>query len=206
MKQLTVTGVGKTSETPDTVEIDFTLSVINQDYAACNAQSAVAFESLRQAVYRAGLQPDTLRTASFRLSARYEHKGGEKVFVGYECAHRLVLRFALDIPLLDAVMAELGDSGAYADFSVRFMLYDDRAVKNNLLQAAVADAAEKAATIASAAGKRLGDVVSITYGSGEPNLYSHTEYARPRLMAASLSVQPENVENVDSVTVVYELL
>lgn len=211
MTQLTVKGTGSVREKPDTVEIVFTLSVVREVYADCAAEAVVQLERLRAALEQAGHKSAALKTSSFQLSARYDNKpapkgGYERVFAGYECTHRLTLRFRLIASLLDATLAAVGDGGAYADFSVRFMLKDDRKTKAALLKVCAADARDKAETLAAALGKRLGDVLSVEYGAHAPTPYSRTEFApKARVMAASLDITPEDVENTDSVTVVYAL-
>lgn len=215
MRQITVRGTGTTAVRPDTVELGFTLHTERAVYAETAAAAAEASDKLRAAVVRAGLSDKALKTAAFSLNAKYDTvpdgKGGHtRVFAGYVCTERLTLRFPLDMALLDKVLGETGESGAAAEFTVRFTRRQERAVKDALIKAAVRDAAHKAAVLAEAAGETLGALVAIEYGASPVNLYSRTEFSRdsnPKVRAAAaFAFTPEDIENTDTVTAVYELL
>ena len=139
-----------------------------------------------------------------------DRSGHTRVFAGYVCTERLTLRFPLDMALLDKVLGETGESGAAAEFTVRFTRRQERAVKDALIKAAVRDAAHKAAVLAEAAGETLGALVAVEYGASPVNLYSRTEFSRdsnPKVRAAAaFAFTPEDIENTDTVTAVYELL
>ena len=98
------------------------------------------------------------------------------------------------------------------EFRFSFFVGDVEASKNELLGKAVADAKEKAAVLASAAGCTLKDIVSIDYSWGEIELevspYKRTMLAEDVAMAPDeacyeMDIEPDDIEMSDTVTVVW---
>lgn len=94
------------------------------------------------------------------------------------------------------------------EFRFSFFVGDVEASKNELLGKAVADAKEKAAVLASAAGCTLKGIVSIDYSWGgielEASPYKRTMLAEDAAMASDeacyeMDIEPDDIEMSDTV-------
>lgn len=216
MRTIRVTGKGQIKVRPDVTGITMTLSRLDQDYGGALRRSAEDTEILKDALAAFDFARTDLKTLSFNVDAEYEgyqDRDGSyrQRFVGYRFRHLLKLEFASDNERLGRILCALAQSTAEPELRISYTVSDPEAAKNELLDRAVADAKEKAAVLARAAGVALKEIQSIDYSWGEINFE-----ARPmadgieakRLMAANsvdLDLEPDDIRVSDTVTVLWEI-
>jgi uncharacterized protein YggE len=213
-RTLTVRGSGNVKAAPDLVIITMKQTTITPDYTETTERAALDVEAIRKAIVSAGHKRDALKTTDFNISAEYESIRDEagdwkQQFKGYACTHRLKLEFGLDMKRLGETMNAVAKSGISPEFEIAFSIKDKAAIQAELLEKAVANAAEKAAILAKASGVSLGAISHIDYSWQELRLYSNTRFAESRSsklsIASDMQFEPEDVEANDTVTVVWAI-
>jgi hypothetical protein len=213
-RTITVKGTGRVSAKPDLVVIEMNLETTKRDYAQTLELATAELDSLRTALVAVGHDDKALKTASFNIQTKYESykKNDEwkQRFVGYTCTHGLSLEFDLDMPTLGRTLGAITECKAAPRFNIQFSVKDPEAVKEQLLENAVRNAAEKAKILAKAAGVNLGVITHIEYSWGDLRLYSETdmkvcecEAAAPKDLA--MDIEPDDIDASDNVTVVWTI-
>ncbi len=204
-----VQGRGEVGAEPDLVVLSFKASDRSVDYADAVARATRSVESLRGTLEEHGVARTDLKTVQFRVETDYEwdsdHK--EHLFLGYVATH--ALRLVLDRThdpgkVLQAIALEAPG----VEVRISFEVGDRRGFRQRLLAAAVEAAHENAATIARAAGVRLGPVLGIEYGWTEVRYSSSLNMDTmdlSELAAPVISFEPEEVRGEESVTVTYAI-
>lgn len=214
LRTMTVKGKGYASAPPDTAEINMELIATRDTYDRAMKDAARKLELLREALKPHGFDKQDIKTLSFHVDAYYEYHrdaaGAEKrQFMGYRYQHRLRIEFPMDSPRLAKILTHLAESAADPELSVHFKLKDRKTVEEALLEDAILDATQKARLLATASQVALGSILSITYDWKEIELYAQPVYESARMLmepaAAGMDMEPQDIENSDTVTVVWEL-
>lgn len=215
-KQIVVKGKGSVSARPDLIVIAITLQSRHAEYAKTIAKGAAELESIRDAIVKAGLEAEDLKTTNFSVDTEFEsirdQKGNyENIFRGYVCRHGLKIEFDFDMKRLSEVIHQIARCKARPEFTIRFSVRDKDAVCEQLLINATENARVKAEVLTKAAGVRLGELVSIDYNWGEIHLYSQTNYEDSCMSGAPnegahIDIEPDNIDVQDTVTFVWEII
>lgn len=212
-----VTGRGKVSAKPDTIRVNINADGTYPEYADAIRKSAEDTELLRMAMASAGLDPKELKTSYFNVNTEYENYqydtyNWKQKFIGYKYIHSMYIQFPADNEVLGKVLGELSKCGVSADFNIDYTVKDTDALKNELLAKAVSDSREKAMALTEAAGVELGDIVNIDYSWGEMEIYTRSmcfggmdTKARVEDSSIDLSIEPEDINLQDTVTVIWEI-
>lgn len=215
MAKITVKGVGTVKTKPDCVIILLSLNVVDKDYTAAVNKANEKIEKLQSALSAECYAKDDLKTLNFNVSTEYDYvqKNGrnERVFRGYNCSYSLKLGFDFTAKTLANTLTAIANSGADAEFSIRFTVKEPEKVSEALLASATENARKKAEILCKASGKVLGELVSIDYNWSEISVYSDSNYAlaaAPRMMKAEACVPeftPDDINSSDSVAFVWEI-
>lgn len=209
-----VKGKGRVSMPPDCIEVSMALEVIHEDYAEAMKVAGRSLEDIRRALQDEGLDREDIRTTSFEVSTRYEHKhdryrNTQRVFVGYVISNHLKIEIDQDSKRLGRVLGALADCPANPDISIRYKLRDEVAVKEQLLRHAVQDAKAKASVLAESAGVTLGEMLSVDYSWGEIEFRQAAQFsvaeAPPAYAHAMVDLEPDLLEATDTVTIVWAI-
>jgi len=213
---ITVKGVGNVSSKPDMIIISLTQETLARDYGNTMEKAAADLDEIRKSIARAGYDPTELKTSSFNVNTKYERirdtQGNyQDQFKGYLCTHRLNFEFAYDMQELGKVLSEIAGCEAKPKFSIRFSVKDQDAMKERMLEDAVANAMSKANILAKATGVKLGEIMRIDYSWGEIEFYSPTSFddcfdsGKKLKRMRDFRIEPEDVEVSDTVTVVWTI-
>lgn len=213
MGTIRVTGEGSLRLRPDTVRLTLILTGRSMDYAEALKASSESVEELRSSVSAFGFERSDLKTLSFDVNTEYESYREDDVykqrFAGYSYRHALKLEFPADNDRLGAVLGTLTATSAHPELSIGYTVSDEERAKNDLLRDAVRDARDKAATLAGAAGLRLGEISSIDYSRARIDfevrpvnrLAADTVLAKAAPLA--MDIEPDDVSVSDTVTIVW---
>lgn len=213
-RTITIKGKGYASAPPDTVQVDMVLMTTKETYELAMQDAARKLERLRETLAPHGFEKEDIKSLTFSIDSHYEYQtrtSGEskRVFLGYRYDHRLRIGFPVDNDRLAKILAALAHSGTEVEFSILFKLKDRKSLEEALLIDAMLDARQKARTLCEAAEVELGQILSISYDWKEVELYAQPLYASARLMmeesAAGMDLEPEEIENSDTVTVIWEI-
>lgn len=173
---------------------------------------------LRNAVVSSGFAKEDLKTLSFNVRTNYEGETDEKgryrnVFAGYVCRYSLKLSFNMDTKRLAQTLTAISDSGANAEFSIKFTVKNPERVSAELLRSATENARQKAEVLCAASGAKLGTLLKIDYDWTDVNVYSASVYdnnmERERgitAMGAVPEFEPEDIRSSDSATFIWEIM
>ena len=219
MRTIKVTGTGTVKLKPDIMRLRLDLNGKEKDYAKTLERSSKDTEVLRSLFEDLGFAKEDLKTTGFSADPvyeGYEDKQGRwrQRFAGYEFHHRLKLDFPFDNDRLGKILAKLAKAKVDPEFSLGYTVKDPEAAKNQLLAAAVKDAAAKAEVLAEAAGVKLLGIQTMDYSIARVEM--EVMPAR-KLMATNdmamgameesmdLDIQPEDITASDTVTITWEL-
>jgi uncharacterized protein YggE len=211
MKTLKVQGKGEVSVTPDLCIYSVNVVAKNFVYATCYDVLNRMVDNLRGELLEAGVTAEQIKTTGYSITAvtSYSRELEKHVSDGYKGSHRVSVEVPLDKKLMDSVFTAMARSQSDQSISISFGVSDSEPARKQLLRNSVAVAKSNAETIAEAAGVTLGAIVSIDYGWSEVRFYDDTEYAPKCCEGAQPSppfIEPDNINQTDTVTVVYEIL
>lgn len=215
-RTITVKGVGTVSVKPDYITISLNIVSKDKEYSKSVENANKRIELLQKAVVSSGSAKEDLKTLSFDVHTNYEgvtdeHGRYRNVFAGYVCRYALKLSFDMDAKRLAQTLTAVSDSGADAEFSIKFTVKNPEMISAELLESAAANARQKAETLCAASGAKLGALISIDYDWTDINVYSPSAYKMDmeRGVAAAASVpefEPEDIRSRDTAAFVWELL
>lgn len=213
-----ISGEGEVFATPDTAE--FTFSLIEEGATTKIVKDAVAgkADAILQILKEKGIEDKDVKTTMYSLQPKYEWVQDKCVTV-YSCPGRSVQKgFTLtqsvqvkarDLDVAGEILGAISDAGATSVSDLAFTVYDDKALKDQAREGAIADARARAQKLAEALGVRLGRVVEFSEATDGyaplPFLAGRDEASMK--MEALPAVLPTGENRISSnVTIVYEIV
>lgn len=169
---LSLTGQGEATAVPDMAVLS--LGVVSEDRTARQALFANtrAMTALAEAMKIAGVEPKDLQTAGFSVNPKYSRprstQSGQQQapeIVGYTVRHTLSVRIR-DLGSAGRILDKAVSLGSNTISGLTFTLAEPKPLQNEARKAAMADALEKAALYAEAAGVSLGPIRTISESGG----------------------------------------
>ncbi|QWU16433.1 hypothetical protein SAMN04487895_10740 [Paenibacillus sophorae] len=207
---VSVVGKGELSMKPDIVYLS-----IGVDASASTAQEAQKTNGAKIQKLTAllkntwGISEKDIQTAEFYVQPNYTYneKEGQQV-KGYNAHH--VLRVAYrDLAKVGALLDAASEAGANNIGNARFAVEDTSAFEAQVIEKAMANADVKAAAIAKAAKRTLGQVLTVSQNDGgaSPVLYEENARAMANVAdsASGTAVQPGEVKITTQLSVMYQL-
>ncbi len=157
---ITVTGDGEQSLRPDIAILSFGVMREAETAQAAMQANNEAMAAVTRALKEAGIEDRDLQTAGIQISPRYEYpsdgRGGQTAeLVGYQVTNTLTVRVR-DLARAGDILDEAVSLGVNQGGGISFTNDDPSAALSDARRKAVADAMEKARTLAEAAGVSLG--------------------------------------------------
>lgn len=216
VRTIHVKGMGQASMSPDYVTISLKLSAKHKEYAHAMQIGAQQVDMLREAVVSAGFSADELKTTDFSVDSEYENEEYEengftryhRVFIGYECIHKLRLAFELDQERITKAMTAIEDCVAEPEASIVFTVKDARLMRDLIMDSAAEDARRKAEILCRASGVKLGNLLRIEYSWSKVEIDHYLDI--PMWMpkgkkSSTYNIQPDDVRGEDTVDFIWEI-
>ena len=205
--RILVTGQGSAELKPDMAVLNLTVTrEAKTARAALDANSAAMAKVLAE-LQAVGIEERDLQTSNFNIQPRYTQSprkaDGERPpprIAGYVVRNSLSVRVR-DIDLVGGVLDKSVELGVNEGGNIQFGNDDPSAAITKARKAAVADALDKARTLAAAAGVELGDILEISEQSRMPRPVPMMDAEMGMMRAASAPVPVAAGENSYSVTV-----
>jgi uncharacterized protein YggE len=153
-------------------------------------RNAQAMTSVQQAVRKAGIAQEAIRTLGVNLREDVDFVNGKRVPRGYVVTNSIEVRVD-DLDGLGKLMDAAVASGATGVGDVRFDLKDRAAAEREALKLAVADAKGLAEAAAAGAGLRLGSILRIEEHGERPAPI-------PMMRAATMAAPAQTVTPVEA--------
>lgn len=200
---ITASGTGTTSAAPDVAEMYFGVTLLATDAKQALAQAGTAAEAMTAAVKGAGVATDDIQTANISVYPQYTYREGKVASItGYSATVQIRVKLR-EFDAIGDVISAANRAGANEIGGPSFTLSDDASARAESIKSAVADARSRAQAMADAAGKSLGEIVSIGQtGSFIPAYQGGNAYDKGE---STVPVEPGKLDVTASVTVVFEL-
>ena len=209
---ITVTGQAEMDTLPQLAHFSATVSEFNADKETAVNQVNAAMDKLIVAVKTFGIADADITTQQVSV---YELDGGPEIMIypprpraesrGWQASNSIEITLR-DIEKASALTDLLQGSGATSVNGPNFTMDDTADLEIQLLTEAIADAREKAQTTASAAGRRLGKVITVSEsGNVMPLYYRGMEAVGSADVGVPAPIEPGTQTTSKTVTVVFEL-
>lgn len=178
-----VTGSGAASAAPDTANISLTISTSAEETTAASGENAAITDKVRTAVRELGISKSDIKTSNYNCFPVYDN---DNSISGYRVSNTLqvtVRNFSVINQVIDNSLA----AGATQISGLYFSLSDTSKLRSIAIQAAIADAKEKAEIIASSLGKTITGIDTITENSSD----SPRRYSNAMLLKAAASADTQ---------------
>ncbi|TGD76034.1 SIMPL domain-containing protein [Mangrovimicrobium sediminis] len=163
--EIAVTGEAQSLLVPDIAVLDLTVMREADTARAALDENSAAMRAVLEAMGKAGVEARDLQTSNFNIQPRYHYDKprGETPprIVGYTVRNSLAVTVR-DLEKLGAVIDRAVSLGVNEGGNIRFTNADPSVALEVARQLAVRDAMAKAATLAEAAGVRLGRILSLS--------------------------------------------
>ena len=201
---VTTTGYGEVTATPDMAT--FSVKVVDTTMTAEQAKQSVdkTVDDFLQNLADAGLSKDNITSSNLYLAPQYHYpKSGKAELVGYRASRSI-----------NVTVTNLADLNQYLDMAIQTGInqVDDIQLKvsnqaeyqQKARMAAIKDAQESAASLASGFGKQLGDIWRVNYNHNYPAPVLMRSMAMDSKQSAN-SYQDSTMVIRDQVDVIYKL-
>lgn len=205
-REIAVTGTGRVSAAPDQATIQIGVQITTPTLAEATQQASEAMTKVLDAIKAQGVDPKDIQTSTYNVNPIMSYKDGETATVtGYQVMN-VVTVTVKDLANVGKVLDAGMGAGANYLGGVFFGIADSTELDNEARTAAVKNAMSIAETLATAAGVKLGAVISISEGITTP---SPMPYMEGRVMAADAAsagpVETGSMEIVKTVTMRFEI-
>ena len=179
---------------------------------ARNASSLMTEKAVEILKDEFGITEESFTTDFMQISPYYEWVDGQRTLVGQKATQKLsIVLSGENLSKVGKVYDRLSVLDGISISSVSYSKLDTTEEVRNVREKAAEESVKKAEAYAKGVGKRVGEVISISDGSGVS--YPTVAYNSPKLMMAeasmdyaSTTIYQSDVTLSDSVTVVFTLI
>ena len=169
--RVVVSGEGEVAVAPDMAIVSLSVMREAETARAALDDANGAMSAVIAALKEAGIEPRDLQTSGLQINPRYVYPQdgtGEPRLTGYQVSNTLTIRVR-DIATVGQVIDRSVTLGVNQGGSITFANDDPSTARTEARKRAVRDAADKARTLAEAAGVELGAIIEMTeHASAEP--------------------------------------
>jgi uncharacterized protein YggE len=151
--------------TPDRAYVTFATETRGPKPDDVQKQNAAAMTRVQDAVARARVPADAIRTLGLNLQEEFDWANGKRTSRGYTASNSIEVRVD-DLATIGALIDAAVSAGATGVSAVRFDLKDRAGAEREALRLAVADARGRADAAAAGANAQVARVVKIEEGGG----------------------------------------
>lgn len=186
------TGQATVIAQPDRAFVTIAAESRSRNSGEAQRLNAEAMTAVLQAVQKAGVPKDAIRTIGYDLQPEFDYANGRQTFRTYVARNTVEVRLD-SIDRVGAVIDAAGTGGATSIGGIRFDVRNRETLEREALRQAVADARGRAEAAASGAGRTIDRVVRI-----EESVVP--EYPRPMMrmaaaeQAVSTPIAPSTLE------------
>ncbi len=201
---VTASGTGTTQAAPDTAEMYFGVTTTAADAKKALDDASAAAEQIISAVKKQGIAAEDIQTQDVSVYPQSAEQDGKQVITGYQASLSVRVKVR-DIARLGEVISAANAAGSNSIGGPSFTVADPAPFRAKAIDEAVADARRTAEAMARAAGKSVGEVLSISSSDvgPVPVMYGAADTAAG---AAKVPIEPGQLDITANVVVVFELL
>jgi uncharacterized protein len=201
---VTASGSGKTMAAPDEASMTFGVTKQNTNAKKALSEASAVAKDITSALKKQGIAAEDIQTSNVSIYPQQTDQSGKVVITGYQASISVTAKIK-DIGTLGEIITAANEAGADTISGPSFTISEDSKYRAVAIDKAVADARKSAEAMAKAAGKSVGDVLSMsTANVTYPIPMSGGAYSA-KDAAASVPIEPGQLEVTADVTVVFEL-
>jgi uncharacterized protein len=204
---ITVGGRANVAGTPDTLRLDLSVVATASSVSEALASANRSADSVQRSLLANGVGRKDLQTSGLSIQPDYDYSNGATPRLkGYQVSESISAKLRNLGRAGDAIGQAVGAGGnAVRVNGISLDLEDTGALVSSARDRAYADARAKAEQYAKAAGRSLGDVMSITEDVSTPSPIAVPYAAVDSAKSASVPIQPGSQDVSVSVTVVFTM-
>lgn len=203
----TVTGVGKTTITPNIALVTVGVTAQGQSVKGAQKDLNTKMDAISKSIKQLGVDTKDIKTSNYSINPRYDYQSSLQRIVGYDANSSLTIKVR-DMDKATSVVDVSTANGANQIGGISFDVDDRSKAENEARTLAVADAKSKAEIASKTAGFTLGKIVNYSEGS-------NTQPPRPMMLktmaagaenqAVPTTIEPGSTEISLQVTLSYQL-
>lgn len=165
--QLNVTGQATLSVQPERTIITYSISSTKDNYDEAVTTMANRINALTSSLMKIGFKKEEIKTSNFNIRQNRKYRQGEPKGEEYLASQTLEIRFDYSTKRLLEVLNKTASDESAPSVSIAFGLSEEqeKSVKKQLIQMAVADAKAKAQILAQETGYTIKGIQEINYGT-----------------------------------------
>ena len=166
-----VSGQGSVSAAPDIALAQLGVQTFAPELEAAMTANSRSMNTVIGALKAQGIADDDIQTANFSVNPQYDYEKETREIVGYWVDNRVRVTFR-DLSALGNALQSGIDAGANTVYDLRFTIDNRDELLSQARTLAVADARQRAQTLAEAAGVKLGKALNIRESSSTYPVYA----------------------------------
>ena len=165
---ITVVGQGEAFGRPDQAEVQVGVDILADSVAEATSQNEAIIQQIMDALEDEGIAAEDIQTTNYSLWAeqRYGDNGPEGI-AGYRVTNQVNVTIR-DIDAVSGVLEAVTAAGANSIYGVYFTVADPAALEAEARAQAMADARERAESLAELGSVELGQILVISEVIGQP--------------------------------------
>ena len=200
---VTASGAGTSQAAPDTAEMSFGVTTTSPNAKTALDEASRGAEQIATALKKQGIAGEDIQTQDVSVYPQSVDQDGKPVITGYQASLSVQVKVR-DISKLGEVISAANAAGANDISGPSFTIDDPAPARAKAIDEAVADARKSAEAMAEAAGKSVGEVLSMSSSDAGavPMAYSAADAGGS---AKSVPIEPGQLDISANVVVVFEL-
>lgn len=201
-----VTGEGKKTAVPNQADVSFGVTKTSLRISDAQTQVNIAINAILSELKKQGIAEKDIKTTNYSVYPSYDYANGRNSIRGYTVTQQINVKVK-PIDKVNNVVDLITQNGANMVGGISFSLDDNerKKLQQEARKEAVDAAKEKAQSLASLAGLRLGRIVDVQEGFAQEPIYQRgLELSAPTSNKVDTNITPgENTIQV-SITLSYE--
>lgn len=216
MGTIKVMGQGDVKFAPDVTRVTVEVEQILPTYQEAFDAGVRNTNLIKSLLAECALDTELAKTSRFDVNKHTVHKRVEKdewqwVIRGYKIRQIFSIDLQMGCPQLTSLLDQVGQKMAGVEIELGFAVSDTESARLKVIEAAVKDARRKAEVMATALGKRLGDVLNMNYGVPHESYYDGRVYEGVPAPcgvgdAAPMDITPSDLNGYATVEVSWDLI
>lgn len=207
--ELNVVGSATLSVKPDQVQIESGITIEKTTVQEARETVETVIKNFYVELEKAGIDKSLVKADDISVYPAYSYKDNKRELTGYIAERNVDIRLD-DFTLIPKVLDLAIKSGMNNVSNVKYGLKNSKDAKNAVRKLAIADAQEKAKSIADGFGVKIKKVASITYETADFENSRYMAMASNRTKAADGNgaagvYEPSDIKLSDQIRVTYEL-
>ncbi|WP_430812530.1 MULTISPECIES: SIMPL domain-containing protein [unclassified Carboxylicivirga] len=165
--KLRVEGTAKIKAVPEDIIVSVDLTVKDSLYQVCFNRAMESLQHLKTIFKKNGIDPEFVKSKHIRVNENFEWHKNERVKTGYIAHLALEVKNTFTQKFSASLLKSLDRDDLNVNYRIAFAFSDEQKdrLQQKVIALAVADAQQKAETIAQAANVKIMKVAAIHYGN-----------------------------------------